>query len=102
MWVYGGAPVRYGLSGTSSLCYLLGCVSVALDDIYFGAGLECAPGSVQPVIHMKDGERQMGERWGFKLPDRLLFNARSDNLAVTTGQALSMQTRRSKWELLDQ
>jgi hypothetical protein len=28
---------------------------------------------------MKDGERQVGEmRWGFKLPDRLLFNARSD------------------------
>jgi hypothetical protein len=64
MWVYGGAPVRYGLSGTSSLCYLLRCVSVALDDIYFGAGLECAPGSVQPIIHMKDGERQMGERDG--------------------------------------
>jgi hypothetical protein len=25
-------------------------VSVTLDDIYFGAGLECAPGSIQPVI----------------------------------------------------
>lgn len=58
-------------------------VSVTLDDIYFGAGVECAPGSVQPVIYMKDGERQVGEmRWGFKLPDRLLFNARSDT--VTT------------------
>jgi putative SOS response-associated peptidase YedK len=54
-----------------------------LDDIYFGPGLECAPGSIQPVIYMKDGERQIGEmRWGFKLPDRLLFNARSDT--VTT------------------
>jgi hypothetical protein len=32
---------------------------------------------------MKDGERQIGEmRWEFKLPDRLLFNARSDS--VTT------------------
>ena len=36
-------------------------VSVMLDDIYFGAGLECAPGSVQPVIYMKDGARQIGE-----------------------------------------
>jgi hypothetical protein len=58
-------------------------VSVTLDDIYFGQGIECAPGSVQPVIYIKDGERQIGEmRWGFKLPDRLLFNARSDT--VTT------------------
>jgi len=48
-------------------------VSVTLDDLYFGVGLECAPGSIQPVIYMKDGERQIGEmRWGFKLPDRLL------------------------------
>jgi putative SOS response-associated peptidase YedK len=56
-------------------------VSVDLEDFYFGAGKECAPGYVQPVIYMKDGERQIGEmRWGFKLPDRLLFNARSDSL----------------------
>jgi len=59
-------------------------VSVMLDDIYFGVGTECAPGSIQPVIYMKDGERQIGEmRWGFKLPDRLLFNARSDNLTTS-------------------
>ena len=60
-------------------------VSVTLDDVYFGQGVECAPGSVQPVIFMKNGERQIGEmRWGFKLPDRLLFNARSDG--VTTAR----------------
>jgi putative SOS response-associated peptidase YedK len=59
-------------------------VSVELDDIYFGAGKECAPVSVQPVIYMKDGERQIGEmRWGFKLPDRLLFNARSDSVKTS-------------------
>ena len=56
-------------------------VSVTLDDIYFGAGVECAPGSIQPVIYLKEGERQVGEmRWGFKLADRLLFNARSDGV----------------------
>ena len=58
-------------------------VSVTLDDVYFGRGIDCAPGSVQPVIYMKDGERHIAEmRWGFTLPDRLLFNARSDS--VTT------------------
>jgi putative SOS response-associated peptidase YedK len=58
-------------------------VSVMLDDVYFGQGIECAPGSVQPVIYMKDGERLIGEmRWGFNLPDHMLFNARSDS--VTT------------------
>jgi putative SOS response-associated peptidase YedK len=58
-------------------------VSVTLDDSYFDAGLECAPGSIQPVIYVKEGERRVGEMgWGFKLPDRLLFNARSDG--VTT------------------
>jgi hypothetical protein len=57
--------------------------SVMLDDAYFGQGVECAPGSVQPVIYMKEGERQIGEmRLEFKLRDRLLVNARSDS--VTT------------------
>src|SRR6266403_1605944 len=59
-------------------------VSVTLDDLYFGAGVECAPGSIQPVIYMENGERSVGEmRWGFKFPDRLLFNARSDGLTTS-------------------
>ena len=50
-------------------------VLVTLDDLYFGQGIECSPGSVQPLIYMKDGERQIGDiRWQFMLPDRLLFN----------------------------
>jgi putative SOS response-associated peptidase YedK len=33
---------------------------------------------------MKHGERQIVEmRWGFKLPDRLVFNARSDKLTTS-------------------
>jgi putative SOS response-associated peptidase YedK len=33
---------------------------------------------------MRNGERQIGEmRWGFKLPDRLVFNARSDSLTTS-------------------
>jgi putative SOS response-associated peptidase YedK len=58
-------------------------VSVELNDSYFSPGTECAPGSIQPVIYMKDGQREVGEmRWGFKLPDRLLFNARSEGIAT--------------------
>jgi len=42
------------------------------------------PGSIQPVIYMRDGERLVGEmRWGFKLPDRPLFNARSDSVTTS-------------------
>lgn len=59
-------------------------VTVELDDVYFGANVECAPGSIQPVICTKDGERQIVEmRWGFKFPDRLAFNARSDKLTTS-------------------
>jgi putative SOS response-associated peptidase YedK len=36
-------------------------VSVTLEDHYFDANIECAPGSIQPVIFMKDGERQIVE-----------------------------------------
>jgi putative SOS response-associated peptidase YedK len=57
-------------------------VSVTLEDFYFSPGTEAAPGSIQPVIFMGNGLREVGEmRWGFKLPDRLLFNARSEGIA---------------------
>jgi putative SOS response-associated peptidase YedK len=56
-------------------------VGVALDDFYFSPGQECSPGSIQPVIYMENDLREIGEmRWGFKLPDRLLFNARSEGI----------------------
>jgi len=56
-------------------------VSVALDDVYFSPGQECSPGSIQPVIYIENDLREVGEmRWGFKLSDRLLFNARSESI----------------------
>ena len=59
-------------------------VTVHLDNIYFGAHVECAPGSLQPVISLANGERRITEmRWGFKLPARLVFNARSDTLTAS-------------------
>ncbi len=57
-------------------------VRVGLEDLYFGAGVECSPGSIQPVVTVRDGEREIGlMRWGFKLPDRLLFNTRAEGVA---------------------
>ena len=57
----------------------------ALDDLYFGPERECSPDSIQPVVSMRNGERQLVEmKWGFKFPARLVFNARSDNLTVST------------------
>ena len=54
-------------------------VSIGLDELNLHPEEDIAPGSVQPVIFENDGERQIEMmRWGFKLPDRLLFNARSE------------------------
>lgn len=57
-------------------------VSVGLEELYLGPEEEIAPGSVQPVVlSTDDGERQVEMmRWGFMLPDRFLFNARSEGI----------------------
>lgn len=43
---------------------------------------DIAPGSVQPVVYLSpEGERQIVPmRWGFRLPDRFLFNTRSEGV----------------------
>ncbi len=43
---------------------------------------EVAPGSMQPVVYLTPaGERSLAlMRWGFKLPDRFLFNTRSETI----------------------
>jgi len=58
-------------------------VKGGLEEVDFEEELDCAPGSVQPVVWKNDeGERELSlMRWGFKLPDRLLFNARSEGVA---------------------
>jgi putative SOS response-associated peptidase YedK len=57
-------------------------VSAGLDEIDLAPEDDIAPGSVQPIVSINpDGERQIElMRWGFKLPDRLLFNARSEDI----------------------
>jgi putative SOS response-associated peptidase YedK len=58
--------------------------SIHTDDIEedFAEEADCAPGSMQPVVYeTKEGERAItAMRWGFKLPDRLLFNTKSEGV----------------------
>ena len=69
---------------------------IGLEDLYLDAEDEISPGSIQPVIRMNpDGERQIEKmRWGFKLPDRLLFNARSESIEKSNFWRESFQCRR--------
>jgi putative SOS response-associated peptidase YedK len=55
---------------------------IGLDEVDFDPEDDIAPGSIQPVISTNsDGQRQIElMRWGFKLPDRLVFNARSEGV----------------------
>lgn len=58
-------------------------VQAGLEDTDFVPGDDLRPQSMQPIIYTNEaGERQIEMmRWGFKLPDRLLFNARSEGIA---------------------
>ena len=60
-------------------------VTAGLDELDLGPDDDIAPGSIQPVVSInQDGERQLElMRWGFKLPDRLLFNARSEGIETS-------------------
>lgn len=57
-------------------------VTAGVEDLDLAPAEDIAPGSMQPVVSINaDGERQIElMRWGFKLPDRLLFNARSEGI----------------------
>jgi putative SOS response-associated peptidase YedK len=57
-------------------------VGMGLEELYLESEDDVAPGSNQPVVFAHDsGEREIAlMRWGFKLPGRLLFNARSEGI----------------------
>ena len=59
-------------------------VQGGLEEADFTPGDDLRPQSMQPVVFTNEaGERQIEMmRWGFKLPDRLLFNARSEGIAT--------------------
>lgn len=71
-------------------------VGAGLEDLYLEPDDDVAPGSIQPVVLTNDaGEREIAPmRWGFKLPDRLLFNARSEEVAQSRFWKDSFQERR--------
>ena len=58
-------------------------VTAGIEETDFGPGDDLRPQSMQPVVFVDDdGERRIEMmRWGFALPDRLLFNARSEGIA---------------------
>jgi putative SOS response-associated peptidase YedK len=57
-------------------------VAAGLDELPDEPGDDLCPQSLQPVVFTNDhGERQIElMRWAFKLPDKLLFNARSEGI----------------------
>jgi len=67
-----------------------------LEDLYLEPEDDIAPGSMQPVVFANDaGERTLElMRWGFKTPDRLLFNARSEDIATRNFWKASFSKRR--------
>jgi putative SOS response-associated peptidase YedK len=71
-------------------------VGAGLEEIYFEPGEDIAPDSTQPVVLLnEDGERQIElMRWAFRLPKKLLFNARSENILQTGFWKESFEKRR--------
>jgi putative SOS response-associated peptidase YedK len=57
-------------------------LGMGLEEVFFEPEDDIAPGSIQPVVvQHEDGVRTLKKmRWGFKLPDRFLFNARSEGI----------------------
>lgn len=71
-------------------------VSAGLEELDLTPEDDIAPGSVQPVVTInQEGERQIElMQWGFKLPDRLLFNARSEGIKISNFWKDSFEKRR--------
>jgi len=73
---------RYGRKSDKQRVAEVFQVNAGLDDLPYEEADDLRPQSLQPVIYLNEhGERQMEMmRWAFKLPDRLLFNARSEGI----------------------
>ena len=71
-------------------------VGMDMADIYLEPEEDIAPGSIQPVVLAGDaGQCEIAlMRWGFKLPDRHLFNARSEGIDRAPFWKDSFQERR--------
>jgi len=75
---------RYGRRGDKQKIAEAFQFRTSLEEVDFDETFDAAPGSVQPVVMMNDeGMRDLSLiRWGFKLPDRLLFNVRSEGITT--------------------
>lgn len=73
---------RYGRKSAKQRVAEVFQVNAGLDDLPYEEADDLRPQSLQPIIYTNDhGERQIEMmRWAFKLPDRLLFNARSEGI----------------------
>lgn len=71
-------------------------VGMGLENLYLEPEDDIAPGSIQPVVLTGEtGEREIAlMRWGFKLPDRHLFTARSEGIERAQFWKDSFQQRR--------
>lgn len=69
---------------------------MGLEDLYLEPEDDIAPGSIQPVVLTNEaGEREIAlMRWGFLLPDRHLFTARSESIERAPFWKESFQRRR--------
>ncbi len=74
---------RYGRRGDKQKIAEAFHIGTPLEQVDLEPDQDAAPGSIQPVIHLNQhGERDINlMRWGFKLPQRLLFNTRADTAA---------------------
>lgn len=73
---------RYGRQSDKQRIAEAFAVHGGLEGIDLDPDDDIAPGSVQPVVRtLQSGERRLEMmRWGFRLPDRFLFNARSEGI----------------------
>jgi len=71
-------------------------LGTGLEDLYLEPEDDIRPGSMQPVVFANNtGERTLElMRWGFKIPDRLLFNARSEDISSRSFWKESFRKRR--------
>lgn len=69
---------------------------MSLEDLYLEPSDDVRPGSIQPVVYTdSSGQRAIAlMRWGFKTPDRLLFNTRSETVTTANFWKASFLKRR--------
>ena len=59
-------------------------LGMGLEDLYIEPDDDIAPGSFQPVVFATDAAKPAIKfmRWGFNIPNRLVFNARSEDITT--------------------